>query len=626
MTIIKQILEKVPQDAMISSHSYEGANIVLYTKNKSFFLHGGDIIRHLVDEFKKRIELRADSSINKSPEETKKFIEATIPKDAEITQIILQPAQSLVIIEAKKPGVAIGKDGEYLRTIKTETLWTPSVKRESVIPSKITTLIRSVLYENSEERRKFLDRIGKRIYETKRATTDEMWARITFLGGARQVGRSCLLLQTPESRVLLDCGVNVADEKRPFPYLSAPDFNIQDLDAVIITHAHLDHSGLLPYLFKFGYKGPVYCTAPTRDIMAMLALDYINVSHAQGKDPIYSSQDIKNTVKNTITLEYGEVTDITPDVRLTLYDAGHILGSAMAHVHLGEGWHNFVYTGDFKTIKTQLLNPGNFKFPRVETLIMESTYGTHEAVVEPRAEAEKHLGDLVKTTLKNGGKVLIPVLGVGRAQDVMVTLEKYFVKEKLNHPIYIDGMVWDVTAVHNMYPRFLNSDIRQQIFYEGKDPFLNPIFKRIGSRKERQEAIDGGPCVFLATSGMLVGGPSVEYLKNLADNKNNALIFVAYQGIGSLGRRIQSGEDELTLEGETVPTKIKMSVTTLDGFTGHSDWNELINYVGKIKPKPKKIIVLHGETSRAIELASSLHKTYKVETIAPKNLETIRMK
>jgi len=626
MNIIEQILEKVPQDAMISSHSYEGANIVLYTKNKSFFLHGGDIIRQLVDDFKKRIELRADSNIMLSPEDTKKFIEKTIPKDAEITQIVLQPARSLVIIEAKKPGIAIGKDGEYLREIKNETLWTPSVKRESVIPSKITTLIRSVLYENSEERRKFLDKTGKRIYETKRATTDEMWARVTFLGGARQVGRSCLLLQTPESRVLLDCGVNVADERRPFPYLSSPEFNIQDLDAVIITHAHLDHSGLLPYLFKFGYKGPVYCTAPTRDIMAMLTLDYISVSHAQGKESIYSSQDIKQMVKNTITLEYGEVTDITPDVRLTLYDAGHILGSAMAHIHLGEGWHNFVYTGDFKTIKTQLLNPANSKFPRVETVLMESTYGSHEAVVEDRPKAEKRFGDLVKTTLKDGGKVLIPVLGVGRAQDVMVTLEKYFTKEKLNYPIYIDGMVWDVTAVHNMYPRFLNSDIRQQIFYEGKDPFLNPIFKRVGSKKERDKVFEGGPCVVLATSGMLVGGPSVEYLKNLADDAKNSLIFVAYQGVGSLGRRIQSGDREITFEGETAPTKIKIGVTTIDGFTGHSDWNELISYVGKIKPKPKKIILMHGESARTLELASTLHKTYKLETTSPKNLDVIRLK
>ncbi|MBD3263003.1 beta-CASP ribonuclease aCPSF1, partial [Candidatus Woesearchaeota archaeon] len=505
MSVLKEILKKVPQDAMISNTNYEGANIVLYTKNKTFFLHGGDIIRKLVDEFKKRIDLRADSSLRKDSEEVEKFIRKTIPKEAEITQVLFESARGIVTIEAKKPGLAIGKDGENLKEIKDKTLWTPIVRRESVIPSKITTNIRNVLYSDSEARRKFLDKIGKRIYETKRSTTDEMWARMSFLGGARQVGRSCLLLQTPESKVLIDCGINVASDKHAFPYLNAPEFHINDLDAVIISHAHLDHSGFLPYLFKMGYKGPVYCTEPTRDVMALLALDYIQVSRGQSKDAIYSSSDIKESIKNTITLDYGEVTDITPDVRITLYNAGHILGSTMVHLHLGEGWHNILYTGDYKVKKTQLLNPAHAKFPRVETFITEATYGLTEDILPSREKCEKEVADIVKKTLNKKGKVLIPVLGVGRAQEVMVILEKLFREEKIKVPIYVDGMVWDVTAIHNAYPKFLNSDVREKIFYEDKDPFLSKVFKQVGSGKERAEVISGGPCVILATSGMLTG-------------------------------------------------------------------------------------------------------------------------
>jgi len=624
MTILDQILKKVPHDAMITSTSYEGANIVLYTKNKTFFLHGGDIIRQLVDEFKKRIDLRADSSLRLDAEKTEQLIRETIPAEAEITQILFEPARGIVTIESKKPGLAIGKDGENLKKIKDETFWTPFVRRESVIPSKITTNIRNVLYADSEARRKFLHKVGQRIYEIKRATTDEMWARMSFLGGARQVGRSCLLLQTPESKVLIDCGINVASDKYAFPYLNAPEFNIADLDAVIITHAHLDHSGFLPYLFKMGYNGPVYCTEPTRDVMALLMLDYIQVSRGQAKDAIYSSADIKEAIKNTITLEYGEVTDITPDVRITLYNAGHILGSSMVHLHLGEGWHNILYTGDFKVRKTQLLNPAHSTFPRVETLITEATYGSADAVLPSREECEKELIEIVKKTIKNKGKVLIPVLGVGRAQEVMVILEKYFKEEKIEVPIYVDGMVWDVTAIHNAYPRFLNSEIREKIFYEDQDPFLSPLFKQVGSGKERAEVISGGPCVILATSGMLTGGPSVEYLKQLADNPKNSMIFVCYQAEGSLGCKIQRGEKELFIDNEKID--IKLSAHTIAGLTGHAGRNELISYMQKIKPRPRKVIVMHGENSSCLELASAIHKTFKVETVAPRNLDAIRLR
>ncbi len=626
MTLIDEILEKLPSDAMIASHSYEGANIVLYTKNKKFFEHGGDTIRNLVDEFKKRIDLRADSSIRMNAEEVEKEVRGILPESAQINDIILEPARALITIEAKNPGKAIGKEGSHLKKIKERTLWTPIIKRESIISSKITKSIRSVLYKDSTERRKFLHRIGERIYEIKKSSSDENWVRISCLGGARQVGRSCFLLQTPESKILIDCGVNIASDKHAYPYLTAPEVDLANVDAVIISHAHLDHSGFLPYLFKYGYEGPVYCTAPTRDTMALLQLDYIEVSYSQAKKSIYTSQDIKSTIKNTITLDYGEVTDITPDVRLTLHNAGHILGSSMIHLHIGEGWHNILYTGDFKTKGTQLLNPAHHEFPRVETFITESTYGGPEDEMKPRKESEKELYDIIKKTIKRKGKVLIPVLGVGRAQEVMVILEKLFSKGKIKAPIYIDGMVWDVTAICNAYPEFLNKDIREQIFYSKNDPFLSKTFKKVGSKKERMKAIEGKPCVILATSGMLVGGPSVEYLKNLASAKKNTMIFVSYQGEGSLGNAIQKGETKLSMEGEKEEIELKMQVHTIPGLSGHSDINELVDYVDKMKPQPRKIIVVHGENSKCLNLASTCHRKFKIETTAPRNLDALRLR
>lgn len=242
MTVLDELLSKLPKDAGITSSNYEGANIVLYTKNKTFFLHGGDIIRQLVSEFKKRIELRADDAIRKDEEKTEKFIREVIPKEADITQILFESALSTIIIEAKRPGLAIGRDGELLRRIKEETFWVAEVRRESLLPSKITTNIRNVLFTESDYRRKFLHKVGQRIYEIKKATVDDMWARISILGAGREVGRSCFLLQTPESRILIDCGLNVAASGRyAFPYLNVPEFHIDELDAVVISHSHLDH-------------------------------------------------------------------------------------------------------------------------------------------------------------------------------------------------------------------------------------------------------------------------------------------------------------------------------------------------------------------------------------------------
>jgi len=198
-----------------------------------------------------------------------------------------------------------------------------------------------------------------------------------------------------------------------------------------------------------------------------------------------------------------------------------------------------------------------------------------------------------------------------------------------NVPVYIDGMVWDITAIHSAYPEFLNNRVRKLIFHRNQNPFLAECFKRVGSTKERHQLIEEkGPCVVLATSGMLVGGPSVEYLKAFAHSQRNSLVFVCYQGEGSLGRRIQRGERELIFgsgnKQEVVP--MKMEVYTIEGFTGHSGRKQLMSYIYKCNPKPKKVIVNHGENSRCLDLASSIHKVYRIESIAPRNLEAVRIK
>ncbi len=628
--ILKEILKNLPEDK-ISEAGFEGANIVLYTKDKEFFLDNQGMIRKIVNSIKKRIELRPDPSIVMEMEPAETIIREFIPEEAKVGQVQFDPQRSQVIIEAEKPGLVIGKQGSILRDIREKTMWVPLIKRTPAIRSELIENIRAVLYQNNDFRRKFLNKTGKRIYDGWVRGKKQEWVRLTMLGSGREVGRSCILLQTPESRILLDCGINVASDEHAYPYLEAPEFKIDELDAIIISHSHLDHCGFLPYLIKFGYKGPIYCTAPTRDVSALLQLDLVKIQRAEGKDPLYTSEEVKEMVKQTITLEYGEVTDITPDVRITFYNAGHILGSSIVHMHIGNGLHNFVYSADMKFGRSNLLDPAAADFPRVETLMIESTYGGKDNILPSKKECDREFSQIISETIRNGGKVLLPVLGVGRAQEVLLIVEEMVRNGQIPKvPVYIDGMVWDVTAIHTAYPEFLNSHVRKLIFHRNQNPFLSDIFKRVGSKKERQQLLEeSGSCIVLATSGMLVGGASVEYLKELSDNPKNSMIFTCYQGPGSLGRRIQRGEREIGMRNGASKTEmmiIKMGIFTIDGLTGHSSRRELMNYIHRINPRPKKVIINHGENSRCLDLASSIHKQYRLETVAPRNLETVRLK
>ncbi|MFA5173629.1 MAG: beta-CASP ribonuclease aCPSF1 [Candidatus Pacearchaeota archaeon] len=625
--ILKDIQKDLPK--VISNASFEGANIVVYTEDLDFFRDNGGIIKELVNKFKKRIELRAETTVLKTQEETEKIIRAEIPSEADLTDILFDTQRSIVVIEAKRPGLVIGRNGLILKEIRDKSLWTPQVQRSPAIKSKITESIRAVLYANNNSRKKFLNSVGKKIYKEWNPEKIEGWIRITMLGGGRQVGRSCLLLQTQNTKVLLDCGIDVAGRgKEKFPYLDVSEFKINELDAIILSHAHLDHSGLVPYLFKMGYTGPVYMTAPTRDIAALLALDFIGVAYKQASAPLFSSTDIKEMVKHTICLDYNEVSDIAPDMRITFYNSGHALGSAMVHINIGNGAHNLLYTGDMKFQRTKLLERAIANFPRLETMIIESTYGSKNDVLPPRKDSEDELINNIKETIDKGGKVLIPELGLGRAQETMLVLEEAMRQNRLPKvPIYIDGMIWDINGIHTAYPDFLNANVRTEIFQDN-NPFVSDTFQRVGSPSERKQVIEGGPCVVLATSGMLVGGASVEYFRHFATNPNNRMCFVCYQGVGSLGRQVQDGakQVQMNIDGKEELVEVNMQITTIAGLTAHAGRNELLEFANRTQPRANRIIINHGEQSKCMDLASSIYKLHHIETNVPRNLETLRLR
>lgn len=616
----ERIKGMIPREALISDVRFEGSDVAVYIKNKKMFAEDTSFVKQIVSTLKKRIILRPDPSICLNPEKAEEIIKSLIPADAGLKEIYFEPEFGTVVLETDKPGVAIGKGGEILREIKKQTYWNVDIKRVPAIPSDVVKTLHELLYKESVFRKDFLDRTGKRIHSGWKGTE---WIRFTTLGGYREVGRSCTLLQTPESKILMDCGLKPGTNE--YPYLSVPEFNMQSLDAVVLSHSHLDHCGFIPYLYEYGFDGPLYCTAPTRDLMVLICLDSIEIAQREGKPPLYTSKGVKEAVKHTVTLEYGEVSDITPDMRLTLENAGHLLGSAITHVHVGNGMHNIAYTGDLKFDRTALFEPASADFARVETLITESTYGAEGDFQPPRAVAEANLVKAVKKVMDRRGKVIIPAFAVERAQDVMTILAE----NGLEQPVYLDGMLWDASAIYTAYPEYLSREIQQMIFREGFNPFTSKIFKRVGSQTERKAVIDSAdPCVIIATSGMMTGGPVMEYVKQLAGGEKNMLMFVGYQAEGTLGRKIQKGWKEIpvTENGRTASLPIKLEIATVEGLSGHSDRKQLINYIYRLRQKPERIVCCHGEASKCLELAHDLHSIFRCETMAPKLLETVRVR
>ncbi|MFH0859752.1 MAG: beta-CASP ribonuclease aCPSF1 [Candidatus Altiarchaeota archaeon] len=622
---IKKIVEENSPEGKIIDVDVEGPKIVLYTDDMPYFIDHGGEVRNLAVLLKKRIIIRSVPEKLMAQAKAEEKIRAIIPVEASIADISFDEDFSEVRIEAEKLGLVIGKHGATLDEISKVTGWNPKLLRKPPIDSKTIQSIRKTLFDNRGEHKKILRNVGKKIYRKPDSSCD--WVRITPLGGAREVGRSCMLVQTPGSNVLIDCGINVAaSDAARFPDLRAVDLAISQLDAVIISHAHLDHCGFLPYLYKYGYDGPVYCTEPTRDLMALLQLDAVEIGQREDNALPFDSKEIRNLIKHTISLDYEDVADITPDIRLTLYNAGHILGSSIVHLHIGEGLHNLVYTGDLKFGDTRLLEAAKFEFPRVETVVMESTYGGRYDQQPKRRDAEELLIREISDTIMRGGKTLIPVFSVGRSQEVMMVLENAFRHGDLEVPVFLDGMIWEATAIHTSYPEYLKDHIKYRVF-NGYNPFLADAFEKV-EHKKRQDIIDSkDPCIILATSGMMTGGPSVEYFKSLAEDPRNSLNFVGYQAEGSLGRRLQGGLKEIPqeIDGKNRLLKVNMNVKTIEGFSGHADRRQLLGYAKKIRPKPRRVLIVHGEGDKSTNLAMTLQEMFKFECSAPRNLDTIRL-
>ena len=622
------IRNEIPSDISVSDVTYEGPELVVYTRDPKKFARQDDLVRNLASKLRKRITVRPDPDVLAAPERAAEKIRSVVPEEAGISDLDFHADTGEVVIEAQKPGMVIGRHGSTLRQITQEVGWTPEVVRTPPIESPTVSNVRSFLKQERDDRRNILERVGRQIHREQ--LSSEQWVRITTLGCCREVGRAAFVLSTADTRILIDCGDKPGSDD--VPYLQVPEAlgsGAHSIDAVVLTHAHLDHSALIPLLFKYGYDGPVYTTEPTRDLMGLLQLDYLDVAAKEGRAPPYESEMVRETIKHTIPVEYGDVTDIAPDVKLTFHNAGHILGSAVSHFHIGNGLYNVAFTGDIHYSGTRLLNSAVNDFPRVETLVMESTYGGRNDYQTDQGDAERALIELVKKTHDRGGKVLIPAFAVGRSQEIMLVLEEAMREGKIPEmPIHLDGMIWEATAIHTTYPEYLNDDLRSRIFHTDENPFLAEQFNHIDEGEdERQEVASGDPCIILSTSGMVTGGPIMSWLELLGPDPDTTMIFVGYQAHGTLGRRIQNGWDEVPMNGDggrSRHLKLQFDVETVDGFSGHADRNGLMNFVRTMNPRPEKVLCVHGDERSVQDLSSALYHEFNIRTFAPKNLETFR--
>jgi KH/beta-lactamase-domain protein len=626
--IEKKLHELVPSDCRLTKVEAEGLDIVIYLKDINAFYANDQLIRRIASTIRKRILVKSDPSALLPPEEALKAIKEAIPQEAGVSDIHFNPEFCEVNIEALKPGLVIGKGGMTLKTIIQKTRWAPVVLRTPTMPSSTIKGVRATLLKDAATRKKMLIALGKKICSPLPAKSD--WVKVTALGGFYEVGRSCALVQTPNSNVLVDCGINpeTFEPTKAYPYLSAMNLELDQLDAVVLTHAHMDHCGFIPYLYKYGFDGPVYCTTPTRDLVMLLQMDFIAIANKNSQyEPPYGIKEIQKELAHMVTVNYNEVIDITPEIKLTYYNAGHILGSGMVHLHVGDGLHNLVFSGDIKYGFTRLFDQANTMFPRVETMFIDSTYGGRNDVQPNRFDSDKRLMELTIQTLQRGGKVLIPTFAVGRSQEIMLVMEEYASRNKdFNWPVYLDGMILEASAIHTAYPEYLRHNVQRRIL-SNDSPFESRIFEPV--KKDRKEIADGDPAVIIAPSGMLSGGPSVEYLRLLAEDPKSALFFVGYQSALSLGRKLQRGMKEIPTvsdDGRATSLKVAMQIETVEGYSGHSDRPQILSLLKNMRPKPERIFTLHGDETKCEDLSKTISKLMHIESRAPMDLDSIRLK
>lgn len=612
--IMATILKHLPSETGVTKIEYEGPYIGLHTKTPRFLLEHQDLISQLVNSIKKRIVIRTDSSIRSSERATKQILASICLGKDDISDVFFDPALGEVTIFVGDPNtLAMLSQNDIDLTEKTG--WRMIFRRKPR-NNRIYKSINDILSKRSTERILFYKQTGEKIFRPRLSRTTE--ANIVCLGGFNETGRSSILLITQESKVLLDFGMKVGNDENlnSLPRIESTGLKTEEIDGVIISHGHLGHSGALPLLFKYGYKGPIYCTEPTLPLMISSQRNYLQ---EQKNNSIYSKNEIDEVILHTIPVNLGSVTDISPDVRLMLTNSGHILGSSSMHLHIGNGDHNLVYTSDFKFGKTIALDNSVWNFPRVETLIIESTHGTRDDIFPLREEVENNLVNSINSSLASGGRILIPVPSLGLSQELCITLGMLNSVGKISpEMIFVEESILDLLDFYEIYSEYLSKYLKLRISGGEKNPLFTDALVPLEKRQE-----SWSKCIVLATSADLLCGKAATLLKEISSDMTSKLIIVGNPLPLSPSYNIANGERSILLGKRKI--QLECSVDVIKGFTDHSDYNQLLAYVSRLKPKLRRVITNHGPGNKCHTLATNLNKIFKISTQHPSVHESIKL-
>ncbi|MEP7285838.1 MAG: MBL fold metallo-hydrolase [Chloroflexota bacterium] len=457
--------------------------------------------------------------------------------------------------------------------------------------------------------------------------------KITFHGAARTVTGSQHLIEVNGRQILLDCGLYQGKRQEAFQRNRTIPFDVSRVDVMVLSHAHIDHSGNIPNLVKSGFKGDIYATFATRDLASVMLLDSAHIQESDVEfvnkkrlrkgepaiDPLYTQEDAKAALRNFHAIDYERSTQILPSVSLTYVDAGHMLGSAIVILNIEDRDANreltLVFSGDLGQPGLPILRDPTF-VDRADVLISESTYG--DRLHSAYADSEKDLQRIVIETYKRGGKLIVPAFAVGRTQEIVYALHKMVVAHKIPHiPIYVDSpLAIDVTAIFAQHPEAYDEETRAFISGNKADSNLFGFAdlhytRQVAESKELNFLRD--PAIIISASGMAEAGRIQHHLVNNIEDERNTILIAGYQAENTLGRHIQDKQPTVKIYGDTYHLKARVEVIT--GFSAHADRNGLLGWAGAIKKKPVRTFLVHGEDPALNALAEGMRHDLGFERV-----------
>jgi metallo-beta-lactamase family protein len=467
-------------------------------------------------------------------------------------------------------------------------------------------------------------------------------AKLTFLGAAQNVTGSCYLLERQDTRVLIDCGLYQERKYQernwqPFP------FNPQSIDAVFLTHAHLDHCGLLPKLVREGYKGKIYCTQATAEIAQIILLD---AAHLQEEDaifkaerhkregrrgpfpeiPLYTVEDAEAVQPHFSAVEYLSCVRINSNVEGCYYEAGHVLGAAVININIKQDGknHRVIFSGDIGEPDRPIINDPTL-FDEAEYIVMESTYGDRTHEDHENTDIQKQLRDCINRTVSAGGNIIIPSFALERSQELLYHLNELFLRKEIPPvTVFLDSpMAIRITEVFKRHAELFDKEMMQRL-RQGNSFFSFENLKMVQSEEESRAIKDvKGSSIIVAGSGMVTGGRVKHHIVNNITRAESTILFVGYQAEGTPGRILLDGAQEIRLLGQIYP--VRAHIEKIDGFSAHADRDGLLTWLSDIRVPPRCVFLTHGEEKAATSFAKLLNERTGWTIKVPQYKDTVKL-